>query len=85
MRASQARERLLSREEMAEAWFTRSTSRSSKRCGGRAGGTGTETERYLRVAMLRYLLLATHEGTDEIIERCSGRRRRPTARTRWCT
>jgi hypothetical protein len=30
---------------------------------------GTETESYMRVAQLRYLILRTHEWTDEVIER----------------
>jgi hypothetical protein len=33
------------------------------------GGAGTEAERYLRLAMLRYLLLQTDEWTDEVVER----------------
>ena len=37
------------------------------------GGGGTETERYLRIAMLRFLLLQTHDWTDEIAERLAGR------------
>ena len=32
-----------------------------------AGGKGTETERYLRIAMLRYLLLHTHDFTDDVV------------------
>jgi hypothetical protein len=29
---------------------------------------GTETEAYMRVAQLRYLLLRTHEWDDDVIE-----------------
>ena len=36
------------------------------------GGAGSETERYLRIAILRYLLLGTHDWTDEVIERLLG-------------
>ena len=77
-RASHAREQLLSREEMAEAWFreeyepvvavlTRRASaapapRPSATCGSR---------------MLRYLLLQTHDWTDEIVERLLGEVRPP--------
>ena len=43
------------------------------------GGEGTETERYLRVAMLRFLLLHTHEWTAEIVERLQGEMRSPVA------
>jgi hypothetical protein len=70
LRASHARERLLSRAEIAEAWFHEEYEpvvQALSEAG--IGGSGTETERYMRIAMLRYLLLATHEGTDEIFER----------------
>ncbi|MDQ3933516.1 MAG: chromosome partitioning protein ParB [Actinomycetota bacterium] len=32
-------------------------------------GTGTETEAYIRISALRYLILRTHEWTDSVIER----------------
>lgn len=70
LRASHARERLLSRAEIADAWFHEEYEpvvQALSEAG--IGGAGTETERYMRIAMLRYLLLATHEGTDEIFER----------------
>ena len=38
----------------------------------RLGGNGPETERYLRIAMLRYLLLQTHDWTEEIVEHLLG-------------
>ena len=38
-----------------------------------------ETERYLRIAMLRYLLLQTHDWTDEVVERLLGEVRNPSA------
>ena len=44
------------------------------------GGPGTEAERYLRIAMLRYLLLQTHDWTDEIVERLLGSARTPRRR-----
>ena len=37
------------------------------------------TERSLRVAMLRFLLLHTHEWTSEIVERLQGEMRAPVA------
>ena len=40
---------------------------------------GTETERYLRIAMLRFLLLQTHDWSDEIIERLAGEVKSPSA------
>jgi hypothetical protein len=77
-RASHARGRLLSREEMAEAWLREEyepVSRFLHEAG--VGGAGTETERYLRIAMLRYLLLHTHDWSDEIVERLLGEVRPP--------
>jgi len=41
------------------------------------GGEGSEAERYLRIALLRYLLLHTHEWTDEVVERLLGQVRDP--------
>ena len=44
-----------------------------------AGGEGTDTERYLRIAMLRYLLLQTHEWSDDVVERLLCEVRQPSA------
>jgi hypothetical protein len=79
-RASHARERLLSRPEMAGAWFREEYEpivRILEATG--IGGAGTETERYLRIAMLRHILLETHEISDEMIERLLGEARAPGA------
>ena len=79
-RASSDRGQLLSREELAEAWFTGEydpVCRTLDEAG--LGGRGTETERYLRIAMLRFLLLHTHEWTEDIIERLQGEMRSPVA------
>jgi hypothetical protein len=43
------------------------------------GGPGTEAERYLRIAMLRYLLLQAHEWTDDLVGRLFGEARAPGA------
>lgn len=43
------------------------------------GGEGTETERYMRIAMLRFLLLQTHEWTDEVVEQLLGEVRAPAS------
>jgi SpoVK/Ycf46/Vps4 family AAA+-type ATPase len=78
-RASHAQGRLLSREEMAARWFREEYEpvvevlRETD-----VGGPGTETERYLRLAMLRYLLLHTHEWTDDVVQRLLGEVRAPT-------
>jgi hypothetical protein len=78
LRASQDRGHLLSREEIAELWFREEYEPVTAvlRDAG-IGGAGPETERYLRIAMLRYLLLQTHEWTDEIVERLLGDLRPP--------
>jgi hypothetical protein len=77
-RASHARERLLTREEMAEAWFTEEYEPVVEvlRAEGFGGG-GSETERYLRIAMLRFLLLGTHDWSDEVADRLLGEVRSP--------
>ena len=80
-RASHAREHLLSREEIAAGLVQGRVRAGRPRALDEAdlGGEGTETERYLRVAMLRFLLLHTHDWTDEIIERLQGEMRSPAA------
>jgi hypothetical protein len=68
-RASHDREHLLSREEMAAAWFREEYEPVTAALHEAAlGGAGTETERYMRIAMLRYLLLHTHDWSDAIVE-----------------
>jgi hypothetical protein len=80
LRASYARERLLSRREVAEAWFREEYEPVVQVLNeAHAGGAGSETERYLRIAMLRYLLLQTHEWSDDVIERLFGEVRAPSA------
>src|SRR3954454_4053627 len=72
--------RLLSRREAAERWFREGSDAIVRVLNEPAiGGSGTETERYFRVAMLRYLLLHTHEWSDEVVERLVGEVRRPAA------
>jgi len=72
-RTSLARHQLLSRPEMAEMWFREEYEPVVKVLhDAGVGGAGTETERYLRIAMLRFLLLATHDWTDEVVERLLG-------------
>lgn len=79
-RASHHREHLLSRAEAARAWFNEEYEpvvRVLREAG--AGGAGSETEQYLRVAMLRFLLLHTHDWTDEVVERLLGELRPPSS------
>jgi hypothetical protein len=80
LRASHARERLLSRAEIAEAWFHEEYEPVVEVLSeAQVGGEGTEAERYLRIATLRYLLLQTHEWTDDVVERLLGEVRAPAA------
>ena len=73
LRASHVAGRLLSREEIAAAWFRDEYEPVvAVLTDAGIGGAGSETERYLRIAMLRYLLLQTHDWTDEVIERLLG-------------
>jgi hypothetical protein len=79
-RASLDRGELLSRRELAHAWFCDEYDPvvTVLREEGLGGG-GTETERYLRIAMLRFLLLQTFDWTAEIAERLSTEMRSPSA------
>jgi hypothetical protein len=78
-RASHVRGRLLSREETALEWFREDYEpvvADVHEAG--LGGGGTDAEQYLRIAMLRYLVLHTQEPTDALVERLLGEDR-PTA------
>jgi hypothetical protein len=69
-RASQAEGRLLSRAAAAEAWFSdeyEPVADALDELG--IGGPGTETTRFLRVVLLRDLLLRTGGWSDELLER----------------
>ena len=61
---------LISRAELAERWF-RAEYEPVVVLLREAGlvRAGSETEAYMRVGHLRYLVLRTHEWTDEIVER----------------
>jgi hypothetical protein len=78
-RASLTRGQLLSRRDAAHEWFCDEYEPvvNVLREEGLGGG-GTETERYLRVAMLRFLLLQTFDWTDEIAERLSTEMKSPS-------
>jgi hypothetical protein len=69
-RAGEARGRQLSRAEGALAWLREEYEPIVKDLHEAGlGGEGTDAERYLRVAMLRYLLLHTHGWDDDVIDR----------------
>ena len=78
-RLMQTRGELMSREEVARAWFEDEyvpvveTLKEADLIG-----RGTETEAYMRVTTLRYLLLRTHEWDDEVIERLRGELDKPS-------
>jgi hypothetical protein len=79
-RASHDREQLLSREEMAAAWFRDEYEPVVAVLNAAGiGGAGTDAERYLRIAMLRFLLLQTHDWTDDVVERLLEAVRPPSA------
>jgi hypothetical protein len=79
-RASHAREKLLSRAEAALAWFREEYEPVVAVLNeADAGGGGTEAERYLRIATLRYLLLHTHDWSDDVAEQILGEVRPPHA------
>jgi hypothetical protein len=77
-RLMQARGELISREQVAEAWF-REEYEPVTEMMREAGlcGRGTETEAYARVVSLRYLLLRTHDWSDEVIESLRAELRHP--------
>jgi hypothetical protein len=69
-RSIQGRGEVMSRAEVAETWF-RDEYRPVVEMLREAEliRRGTETESYMRVAHLRFLILRTHEWDDEVIER----------------
>jgi hypothetical protein len=77
-RASLEREQVLSRRELARAWFEEEYEPMVEvlRENGLGGG-GTETERYLRVAMLRFLILQRHDWSEDVAERLAGEVKSP--------
>jgi hypothetical protein len=68
-RAMQDRGELMSRAEVAEAWF-RDEYEPVVAMLREADllGEGTETEAYIRIATLRYMILRTHVWDDAVIE-----------------
>ena len=68
-RASQARGEPMSRAEVAQAWF-RDEYQPVVEMLREAGlvRRGSETEVYMRVSHLRYLILRTHDWNDDVIQ-----------------
>ena len=77
-RASLERERVMDRPELALRWFREEYEPmvDMLREAGLGGG-GTETERYLRVVMLRFLLLQRHDWSEAIAEQLAGEVKHP--------
>jgi hypothetical protein len=72
-RAMAARGELMTREEVAQAWFTEEYEPViALMIEAGLRGEGTEVEAYMRLAELRFMLLRTHEWTDEVVERLQG-------------
>jgi hypothetical protein len=80
-RLMQARGEFMTREQIAEQWFRDEYEPVTRMLteAGLCGEGSTETECYVRVVSLRYLLLRTHEWNDEVIERLREELRRPTS------
>jgi hypothetical protein len=68
-RAIQDRGELMTRAEVAEAWFREEYEPVVQMLReAELVRKGTETEAYMRVAHLRYLILRTHDWDDQVIE-----------------
>jgi hypothetical protein len=69
-RASQARREELSRRDVAESWFREEYEPVVEmlREAQLVPKGVSDTEAYMKVAHLRYLILRTHEWTDEVID-----------------
>ncbi len=79
-RVSLLRERVIDRRELAQLWYDEEYEPivNMLREEGLGGG-GTETERYLRIAMLRFLLLQTFDWSDAIAEKLTSEVKSPSA------
>ena len=65
----QNREELMSRAEVAMAWFVEEYEPVIELLReADLIGRGSETEAYMRIAALRYLVLRTHHWDDAIVE-----------------
>jgi hypothetical protein len=79
-RAGLERERVLPRPELAITWFREEYEPTVDMLReAMLGGGGTETERYLRVAMLRFLILQRHDLSEDLAEQLAGAVKRPSA------
>lgn len=78
-RAMQGLREFMTREAVAESWFRDEYDPVVEMLReADLIGSGTETEAYMRVAGLRYLLLRTHEWSDDVVERLRRELRTPS-------
>jgi hypothetical protein len=78
-RLMQTRREFMTRDQVAETWFRQEYEPVVEMLReADLLARGTETEAYMRVATLRYLLLRTHEWDDEVIERLRGELAKPS-------
>jgi hypothetical protein len=78
-RLMHARREFLTREQVAEAWFHEEYEPVVAMLReADLVGKGTETEAYMRVVTLRFLLLRTHEWDDQVLERLRGEIEHPS-------
>lgn len=78
-RVSLERGRVMERRELAITWFKEEYEPMVAMLREAAiGGGGTETERYLRVSMLRFLLLQNWDFTEDLAERLAGEVKHPS-------
>ena len=81
MRVSQSRQAFMTRQQVAAEWLTEdyepvvAALREADLIG-----TTTETEAYVRITALRYMLLRTHEWDERVLERLREELRRPAQR-----
>jgi hypothetical protein len=78
-RLMQARREFMTRDEVAEAWFRQEYEPVTEmlREAGIAG-PGNETDAYMAVVSLRYLLLRTHEWDESVLEALREEMRSPS-------
>jgi hypothetical protein len=81
MRVMQVERKFMSREEVALAWYRDEYAPVVEMLReADLIGDNTETDAYLKLSSLRYLLLRTHDWDEEIIERLREELNRPHAR-----
>ncbi|MGH2954116.1 MAG: chromosome partitioning protein ParB [Solirubrobacterales bacterium] len=81
-RLMQERGEFMTREQVARAWFEEEylpVVETMREAG--LFGRGTEAEAYTRVVSLRYLILRTHEWSDDVVERLRAELERPPRRS----